>query len=210
MRRNILLTLIMLLAALSGCNLLGYPAYVLFGPTGQKVAAEYTGLNDQRIAVVVAASPSIAFEYPYAGIDLARVTTLALQEHLENARFVDPENIDRFQREDLDWLSLPIDQIGRRLDAQCVLYLDLTKFTTLEDNSVNLLRGYINADLRVHHTQSPDCQRPAYQTELAIVYPEQGPLSMSDPAEQALYQQTITQFAQQLARKFYDHRLPAK
>ena len=208
MRRNILL--IMLLATLSGCNLLGYPTYLIFGPTGQKVKAEYTGLNEQKIAVVVAAGPGIAFEYPYAGIDLARLTSLALQEHLENVTFVDPEAIDRFQREDLDWPSLPIDQIGRRLDAQCVLYLDLTRFTTLEENSVNLLRGYINADVRVYQVQSPHCQQPAYQTALAIIHPEQGPLSMSDPAEQALYQQTIAQFAQQLARKFYDHRVPAR
>ena len=208
MKRQLLLLILLMFVV--GCNILQHPVYVLFGQSHKKVKAEYTGLDSKTIAVVVACGPGIAFEYPYAGLDVARLSVLTLTESLKRVEFVEPGKIDKFQREDLDWLSMPISQIAERFEVDRVLYIDLLQFTTSEINSVNLLRGYVTADVRVYESDSERVDQASYQTEISVVWPEHGPLALSDAAQESVYRQTITLFGDKLARRFYDHKVPVE
>ena len=109
----------------SGCNLLTYPTYILFGQTHQSVKAEYRDLAGKKIAIIVAGQPAIEFEQPYARMDLALVSAQSISDHVKNVTFADQDQIDRFQRESLDWYSVSISEIARKFDAQSVLYIDL-------------------------------------------------------------------------------------
>ncbi|MBN1845898.1 MAG: hypothetical protein JW810_09460 [Sedimentisphaerales bacterium] len=205
-----LLWILLPVLASAGCNWLEYPFFLLFGQTHENVKAEYTALADTRVAIVVAGLPAIEFEYPYARTDLALAAASVIRSKVDNVQFVEPETVEQFQRENLDWIGMPMADIARRFDVQRILYLELMQFATLEPESVNLVRGRIWTQASVYETDSDRPNLPAYETEIQVVYPEQAPLPMSDSTRQAVRQQMVLMYADELAKRFYDHKRPIK
>jgi len=208
MKRSI--PIIILPLVLAGCNVLAYPLYVLLGQTETRVKAEYAGLQDKKIAVIVVGQPGIDFEDPYARMDLALGTQRAIRENVKGVEFADQEKIQAFQRARLDWYSLPLSEIAAQFQVQRVLYLELIQYTIREPDSVNLLRGRIWAQLRVYEAESALPEDPAYETEVEIVYPEQAPQPYSENNKLLIRRQSMETFALEAARKFYDHKRKVK
>jgi len=208
MKRTALLFILTIF--LGGCNVLEYPVYVLFGSRSKKVKAEYTDLEGKKIAIMVAGRTAIDFEYPYARMDLALAAAQSIRQNVKKTEFVDQEKIDTYQREDIDWYSLPLSEIGRKFGAQRIVYLDLLQFSMTETNSVNLLRGRIEAQLRVYDMESDQGDIPCYESEVGVVYPEYAPRPRSDSARIEVQRESILLFAEKLAQKFYDHKVPIK
>jgi len=191
-----------------GCKPLSYIAYVIFGGGQTKVKAEYTGLKDQKTAIIVSTGPGVDFEYPYARTKVALAAAKIISKNVEGVEFVDQNEVEKFQMENLDWLSMPVKKIAQHLGVTRILYLDLFQFTMHEQSSVHLLRGRIQGALRVYEIN--DKEKAAYSTETAVVWPEHSPVPMSDEAMAQLQMETIVKFADQIGQKFYDHKVPIK
>ena len=191
---------------LSGCNWLEFPAYIIFGKTHENVKAEYTNLKGKRAAIVIAGLPAIDFEDPYARMDLALASAQRIKQQVKDVQFMEQEKIERFQQEDLDWISMPMSQIGEKFGVDRIIYIELMQFTTMEPDSINLVRGRVWTQVSIYELDSPGPNVPKYETEIQIVYPEQGPLPMSDTALIDARQQVILLYALELTRKFHDHK----
>lgn len=208
MMRYILIILLPFVAV--GCNLLELPAYVLFGQSSKSVKAQYKGLKGTKTAIIIATGLAADFEYPNARMNVALASAQAIGEHVKKVEFVDATEIDTFQEENIDWAAIPFSSIGSKFDVQRILYLDIYQFTLYEENSINLLRGRISAAVRVYEMDSPNPDQPAYRDEIIVLYPEGYPMALSDAAMQNVHFNTITIFADQLAKKFYNHKIPIK
>jgi len=195
---------------LCGCNLLEYPAYVIFARSRERVKAEYTGLKNTVGAVIVVTGAATDFDFPYARTNLALLAADRIAANVKGVKFIDQERLTAFQRNDLDWFSLPMASIGEKFALERIVYLDIIRFTMAEENSIGLLRGRITADMRIYDMQSRRPNHPCYQTEIAVVFPEHAPLAMSDSARQRILRETMLRFVEQLARKFYDHTVAAQ
>jgi len=199
-------SLLLLPFLLGGCNWLEFPAFVLFGKTYERVKAEYTQLKGKRVAIVIAGLPAIDFEDPYARMDLALASAELIRQEVKEVQFVEQEKIERFQQENLDWISMPMREIGSKFGVDRILYIELMQFTTVEPESINLVRGRVWSQVSIYEIDSPQPNVPVYETEIQVVYPEQGPLPMSDTARIGARQQIIVLYAHELSRKFYDHK----
>jgi hypothetical protein len=193
-----------------GCNWFQLPLYAIFGQTHTNVKAEYTALAGKKIAIVIATGPSTNFDYPQARTNITLAIIQTITKHVKNVQFVDRAEIEKFQKENLDWGALSMGNIARRFGAQRVLYLDLYQFTMYEPNSINLLRGNIAAAMSVYEADSANPDRQAYHTNVEIVYPENQPVPLSGPAMKSVQYNAIVLFADQVARKFYDHKIKNK
>ncbi len=191
---------------LGSCNWLEFPAFVLFGKTHERVKAEYTDLKGKRVAIIIAGLPAIDFEDPYARMDIALLSAELIRQEVDEVQFVDQEKIERFQQENLDWISMPMRELGTHFGADRILYIELMQFTTVEPESINLVRGRIWSQVSIYEVDSLQPNVPAYETEIQVVYPEQGPQPMSDTTRMGARQQIIVQYAQELSRKFYNHK----
>lgn len=208
MRRHILWIMLLTVSMCAGgCNWFEYPLYVLFGDSKINIDAEYDGLAGKKIAVLVMTTPAVDFEHPYARLELTSIVSLALSERVKNATFVDVEEIDRFQREDLDWLSMGIDEIGKKFEVDRVVYLDVIQYTMIEENSVNLLRGRILAEVSVYEMEAAEANAAVYTGEVMVVHPDYAPVPVGGGARQQIELASIRLFAQELARKFTDHKI---
>jgi len=195
---------------ITGCNLLEFPAYALFAPSSQKVKAEYKDLKNKTIALVVVTDSSTDFMYPQATDNITRSTAEMIRRHVKDIEFIDQIKIKSFQDDHQDWAALPMSEIMRKLDTQTILLLDLFLFSTKEENSVHLLRGQIAAAVSVYQINSPTPDKPAYQTEIEVIYPETGPLPESLDAHQKIYKHSLALFTRKLFQKFYDQKVPVK
>jgi len=193
---------------LGGCNIFEWPLFVLFGKSSSRVKAEYTGLKNQRIAIIVATGPGINFEYPYARTNVALASAQIIGKHVKKAQFVAQDKIEAFQMENLNWATLPVETIAQKFNATRILYLDLYHFTMHEENSVHLLRGNIRSTARVYEIDGDG--KAVYQTEIGVEWPEHGPRPMSEATMARLQMETIVKFAERLARKFHNHKITAK
>ena len=195
---------------LLGCNMLQWPAYVIFGQRNEKVKAEYTGLKGHKTAIVVATGPGVDFEYPEARINVAMATEVTIRGEIDDLEFVEQEKVERFQLANLDWPAISMSEIAHRLGVDRILYIDLYEFTMYEQRSVQLLRGRVRATMQIYEADSPFPNRVVYQNEVATLHPEHGPVPSSPAAMQKLQMETIIIFAQTISRKFYDHKVTAK
>lgn len=195
---------------LGGCNIFEFPAYVLFGRTEKTVKAEYTSLVGHKSAILVVGPAGIDFEYPYARADLSLATSSFIRQNLDKVDFVDQETIDRFQYQHFDWYALPLSTVAHQLGADRLIYIELIQFSLVELDSVSLLRGRVLANVRIYEMESSKPDQAAYETEIFVLFPESAPVPMSDTAQIAVRQRAIVMFADQLAKRFYRHKEPAR
>jgi hypothetical protein len=210
MRKLSILIVLPLSLAMGGCNLLVYPAYVLFGGDEISVKAQYKGLKDKRIAILVVSRPAFDFEYPYASTNIGLAGAHTISQHVKGVSFVEQDKIQDFQLENLSWLSMPVSQIAKQFDAQRLIYIDLYEFSMYEQGSINLLRGQISAEVRIFEMESPTPDIESYKSDIKVLVPHNNPIPASEDALYVINQQSIMAFAEKLAWKFYDHKESTK
>ena len=136
------ISLIVLAGALaSGCDSLAYMGYLL-APSGgtKKVPAEFEGLSGRTVAVVIYADQGVLFEYPYARLSLSLKIGAELKDKVKKVAVVDPRRVIKYQDENFRWDAMAKNQLGRELNADCVLFVVLEKYTTREPGSVKRCR----------------------------------------------------------------------
>jgi hypothetical protein len=205
MRKQVIL-MVLFLSFLSGCNILAYPAYLIFGDHNPKIEAEYDGLVDMHIALMIVGHPGIDFEFPYITTNLALMGANLMSQKVEGVSFVEQKKIDAFLQQSSQWIGLDRDRIKNKFNAQQLIYIELVRLTLLEENSVNLLRGRLIANLKVYDLQASPNDQEVYETDIQIIVPEAAAIYASDSARQQIEQKLMIEFAIRLAYKFYDHR----
>lgn len=199
-------------ALLGGCNLLAFPLYVFAPPEKEvTIAPEYAGLADSTVAVVVYADMDTMYEYPRVREDLSQVVAVMLRRNVENVTVIDPGRVVRYQDDTIDWESLPIQSVGRRLGADKVLYISLGEYSMREAGSISLARGRIRAHVSVYDcTLEPGVDPVQWrQRNVTVLFPEEGPAGIAGQNDRNLQIQTHVLFAEKVARYFYEHKLPA-
>ncbi len=196
--------LLTLTAGLSGCEVFK-ALVVLWGkePT-REVKAEYPYLAGKKVAVVVWAEMDTLFEYPFVQYEIAKHAEYILGQQVADISFVPSKRVIALMERERDWDRKHPSWFGRTFDADRVLMIELTQYTTREPDSPHLYRGRIAANVKVYDSAYPDAA-PAYRTEVETAYPPDstGEFGMSDGA---IRKATMEAFATDLAKPFYDRR----
>ncbi len=194
----------------SGCNLIAYPLYMAGSEKTRKVPAEYGQLGGKTVCVWVWADDAIAFDFPHIPLEVADYARHYIVKNVK-AKFVDPLAVDRFRREEYDATSLSPVEVGRRFETDVVLFIQVLEFRTRPANSPNLFQGHISASCSLYDCTgqkalySPD--RVLWSGQVQASYPARGPVSIMQANDVSIRAQVLTLFAQELARKFYEHRV---
>lgn len=182
----------------AGCHTL-----VLWWPEQTKtIPAEYRYLADRKVVIVVRAPEELLFDYPNVRWEVADHLRVALEANVKGVKITDPKKVDRFQREDAQWERMDPALVGKRFDAERVLEVDLTQYTTREPESPHLYRGHISAVVRVYNADYPNSQ-PTYREDVHTVYPPGGP-GRYGTSDRSIRADTMQAFAQEVANRFYD------
>ncbi len=200
-----LLPLCMLAPLTSGCG----PMIYFFWPFGHEVTipAEFDGLENHTVAVVVFAPEGTQYEHPGAPLELSARTSAILREEIEGLAIVDPLKIAAYQSKNLYWAEMDRTALGKALKADFVMFISLVEFSTVEEGYVDLLRGRINGEIKVFDCSKPEAESLAWTCRnIKIEHPKTPTVRTANNAA-VIRNIILIKFSDQLARKFYTHKV---
>jgi hypothetical protein len=192
-----------LLTMSSGCALISYGLYVVTG--GEKeveVDAEYYGLDDQSVAVIVHADDRTLYEHADAPLRIARALSAQISDAIPTARLVDPNKVAKFQKDNPYWV--PYGDLMERFDADRLIVIDIDQYTTHDPQNTHYWRGVLSAGVSVTERDAADSEQFAYVNSLNIQYPQQ-PTPLLDSDEPTIEHGMVSRFAARVAALFHDH-----
>jgi len=199
--------LVLLLAGLvlplSGCAFL-YMANEQ--QNGKKVEAQYNGLDDKKVVLVVYVDPSTTMEYPAARQEISAFVASAMAKGMPKVRLVPYEDVLRWQNETLNWFAMPEKDIGKHFSADRVIYIELMDYGTREAGSDELLRGHIKTVAKVFEVDTPGTTA-AWREDLTVHWPDQMPLDSSKTNDVEVRRELLDRYARILVGRFHDHRV---
>jgi len=206
-----LLIVVPFLAACAGCNLIAAPLSIMAQDQTKKVPAEYADLSGKNLTIWVWADESLLFEYPVIQKDTANHARYFLLQHVKNVKITDIDAVDRFQRSNYDADTLPVPQVGRKFNADAVLFIQVSEFVTRPAGAPNLFQGRMNTQCALYDckgdlpVESPN--RKLWSGAVSVVYPER-PVGLMDSNDLTIRSVLLKLFGEALAKKFYEHQVP--
>lgn len=189
-------------AALPAC---GWLAHAQERQIGREVAAQYQGLQDKSLAIVVYADPAILFEYPDARKEVSAFLAKKFHAAMPSVRMLDYNQVINWQNETMNWQALPEKDIGKHFGVDRVLYVELTDYGTRDPGAQDLLRGRIRAVARVFEADMPG-NAAAWRGEYAVFWPETGPATYGGSDDRTARIRVLDRFSERVVNAFHDHR----
>lgn len=185
-----------ILAPLAGCNVLATGLYFL---KGMNVPPESNDLVGRRVAVVCRTGTSLQYNNPNVSRDLAKQASLLLAKNVRHIHVIDQKKVLEWADENT-WEDFV--EIGRHLDAEVVVGIDLEDFSLFQGQT--LYQGRANLNFAVYDVakgKEPIFERPLPQ----VIYPPNTPIPTTDKTEQQFRAAFIRELATQIAEHFYEH-----
>lgn len=191
----------------TGCNLLLPAAFV--GDHRKKVLAEFDKLPRTRTAVLVWARAETRFDYPQIQFELSSYITEMLGAKLNEGEsrldLVDPRDIADFLQREPSAANSP-SKVGKQFNADYVVFVELSRFQIRDADSPQLLRPRVEAAVSVHDIRANPDRTSRYElTPVTTTYDDGRPVLLTGTNAQGVRVETYRIFAEQVARKFYDH-----
>jgi len=203
--RILLTSALVLLLLTGGCGKLLY----FFWPFGRTVTipAQFDGLKNRSVAVVVFAPESTQFEYPWAVLNLSALTSARLRAGVKGITTIDPQKINAYQHKNRHWVEMDRTALGKALDADFVLYVSLVEFSTVEEGYVDLLRGRINGEIKVYDcSKSEDVACVWTCDNIRVKFPKTATVRTARN-EADIHSIIMVKFSEKLARKFHSYKV---
>src|SRR3954471_19166121 len=118
--------LVAALAGLSGCYLLGAQARA----QGREVAAQYAGLANKSVAIVVYVPAATIDEYSGTREEISTFVAAQMRQHLPTTRLLNPRDVVAWQNNTINWYALPEKDMGKHFSVDRVLYIEIAEYST--------------------------------------------------------------------------------
>lgn len=182
----------------SGC--VGTLANLVHMANGNLVPARYPGLKEKRVAVVCV-SDSESFGPSYASQTLAREVGKLIRINVPKVTVISPQTIANWIDRN-NWDSLDYKAVGRGVNADMVVAIDLSSFSLHEGKT--LYKGRAELRVVVYDMLNDGEEVFAFQPS-EIVFPENTGFHTTDMSEEELRARFLSLLANRVARQFYPY-----
>ena len=190
--------ILLLVAGSTGCAVIYQLAY----GDGRKIEAKYQGLKGQSVAVVCVINPSIYGDGATSTV-IAEQVVRVLRANVKDIEVVRQDEVADWMDTN-DWDETDYIDIGRGVNADMVVAIDIERFSTHE--SKTLLKG--RADLTTTVYDISQGGREVFRTrDRNFTFPTSHavPAIANDPRD---FERTFLEIlAQHIAKNFYDYNL---
>lgn len=202
-----LLTALVLMLGVSGCNYVVLLGYLIGGPPSIEPDFDsLTGksMTDKGVVVAVAcfAPKEVLYDFSRVDREVARFVSHRLNSH--KIKVIQPDVVQQWIDENPDY-DEP-EEIGLGLGATHLVYIDLTQFTIFEENSQELYRGRSESFVTVYELDKESgTGEQIYSKELISRFPLAVPRSAQEVSRPAFLMQYLTRLSEEIGRLFYEH-----
>ncbi len=196
------------LLILVGCDAAGYGLW-LFTPREKKtIPAEYLGLKNHSLAVIFYVDEKAQLDYPNVRLTLGAKVVEQLRAHVKGLRVVAPLAVARYQDEHLHWDTQDKNTTAKDLKVDHLLIVSLVEFSTRVPGQMNAYQAQILAEANLYDASLDEGENRVWDSKddsLEVVFPAQP--QYNPQAEPIIRRRAEEQFVDQLAKKFYTHKI---
>jgi len=210
MARRALMWLLPASLLLGGCKPTAHFLWVIWpGARERKVKAEFADLPGKTVAVVVYCDKAVRYEYPQVQLTVSSRVAAELGEHVKKVQVIDPRRVVRYQDEKLYWDEMDKTELGKVFGADYVLYVALVRFSTRERGALHLYHGHLEAQAGLYQTSLPERRARVWSAaRIRVKYPKEGSIGLPGESDRKVRDEIERAFADRLAKRFYDHKVP--
>jgi hypothetical protein len=184
----------------AGCA--GLLANLLYN--GHMVPAKYTGLRDQKVAVVCVSNDSI-YNPHSTSAKLARRVEQLLQAKVRQIQIIDQDQVaDWIDNNEWDQVDYDYRKIGRGLEADKVVVVELTSYRLHEGGTMYKGRCELNAFV---YDITGAGEKTLILDGMPVVYPANGGQSTATRSEGQFENDFLNVVAHDVAKNFYRYDL---
>jgi hypothetical protein len=195
----------------TGCSL---PSLLYFTMTGFKEPKEEPGdlklASDKEIKVAIVAHYGLEMRPEFVRVDqdlcsfLARQLQQSCKENRDKVTVIAPRKVQEFKNDHPTWYLKP-EEIGKHLDADKVIFLEIERLSLYEPGSANqLYRGRAAIAVKLLDVRNPDDNR--LEKMFTCEYPtSRGPIPVDDKNRTEFYQDFLAHLARHLSWYFTAH-----
>jgi hypothetical protein len=187
---------VLLMLGLSGC--MGP-----IGGAGRAVVADYHGLDDKSVAIVVYTAQANTDEFPGARKDVSSFVANQFRLHMPNTRLLNPDDVLAWQDDTINWFALSEKDIGKHFSVDRVLYIEVLTYEAKSDKNYGDLQGHLRANCKVFEVEMAG-NTPAWSGVIDVKWPQGGPVTAGRANEVTVRSRTLQGFAAELVGHFYD------
>lgn len=196
---------------LAGCNQLAWFGYFISPSSRYKtIDAEFEGLEDKKVAVVIVAHERLLYQYPDLREQLCAMINLELtnDEYDLDIEVVRSGRIVKYQNSNSDWQAMDRPAMAKAFGADYLLQVTLGDYSMTESGSTTLYRGYICARAEVFDAAKPAEEAMVWSGEVEASYPPDGrPVTRMANAEDTFRTHTGRLFANELVKRFRTYKM---
>lgn len=212
MRRSSIVALLLpvVVCCAGGCGLPNLLVFPWAERDATKDVKEAHHLTAERLLILPYLGRAVEFESPTAGTDISNAIIQHIRKELRGRvhAVVNPQQVAKYQQSKLDWQGTAVAEIGREFQVDKVLYLEIQRYSIMEERSANLYRGRLSGHLQVIDPNAPSGKEILYEADVSVQVPDDKPIGASDIPEGKLRGATLYRFGQEVVWKFCDHQEP--
>lgn len=174
------------------------------------VPAEYLGLADQRVAVMVAADGYMLSAYPDAPLHLCQALTSRIAGHVPGVTTTVPDQVIRFQKNNPYWLNLRYGELAKKMDVDKIVLIDLVEYRTHEPGNAYIWQGLVTANIGVIDAHAQDPDNFVYYNTVQVRFPEESSIGVVDADDESIQLGMVFLFIKTAGGLFYDHQVEVK
>lgn len=200
---------VLALTGATGCNWL--TPFIFVGDHQQAVTAEFDKLAGSRIAIVTWTDAGVQYDYPHARLELSsyiadKLRTEMLSEETPT-EVVSPREVEAYLQAN-PAVHADAERVGEHFNADYVIYVEILDLHVRDPEHPQLLRGTIEASVRVVDLNAQTLRERQYElAPVSVTYPETAPLMYDTNNAILVREATYRVFSEAVARKFYDHTI---
>ena len=193
---------------LSGCFV---PA--LAGAIGQnierykkiEVLAEYEGLDNQTVAVVIQCEPSTLYEHPSVYGTIAMNISRRLQENVPGIKVLGYQQVMQWQYQTPSWSMLAYGEIAEELGVERVVFVEVYEFRLHPDGNRYLWDGACAGSVGIIERDGWDPDSFAKSWDIAVKFPDVTGVGRESATESQIEMGVLAKFVDEVSWLFYRH-----
>jgi len=197
----------------SGCNIIAWGAQAFRDDDKPiDVAAQYTGLADKRVAVMVSADDYTLFRFPRSTARVCEVVSIGIANNVPGVAVSLPREISKYQHRNPYWITSQPSRLIDALGVDRLVVIDLNEYRTHDQGNRSVFRGSISATVSVYEADEEDPDNSTFQQQVQAQFPEGSAFGViSDNTEEAQVETAVLKlFTLRAAGLFYDHQEPQR
>lgn len=200
-----LCTALLLCTGLSACNVAGYVAYSMQQDVPKEVKARYTGLENERVAIMVQSSSFVYSMSPHGPDKVGYGMGAKMQASIEGVTVIPKDIVDTYKRKNRGWIAYEPARIMEDLGVNRVVLVDLYEYRTHEPGDPHVKMGIMAANISVLSLDEYDPNTIAFSTDVRTQWPKDTKVGAVTLDDNKVEQVTLNYFLREAAGLFYDY-----